>query len=843
MRTNPVQAAALEAIAAGLAPIPIVAGERKPLGEWRADQFRPMEAARVPVRFRNGCNIGIACGIGSGGLECIDFDKADLWQPFLDTLEGVNPDLRARLRVWQETPSGGYHLLYRVHGQVAGNQKLASSKPHRGADGILKQDTWIETRGAGGQFVIAPSRAKKGHGKDDGQLYPYRLHGDLASLPTITEVERSLLLGIARSFDEGGHRDGWDQPMRSQCQGAAGDRPGDRFNRETDWSSLLTSYGWKRLKITGDREHWQRPGKTGPDTSATLHQELGFWCFSSSTPLPTQKPLTPFAVFAYMEHNGDFGAAAKTLAARYCRTGPDRQRHDRSTTNEDCPAPTGHHGGPGWEEPVSLDQPTLPVFTCDDFPHPLWQMIEGIARATETPPELAGMSVLAVAATACQGRLLVELDPGYTEPLNLWSVTALPPGSRKSAVQKIAIRPLEVWEIERGQALEAEIRAAKVAREAGEMRLKELQKRYAKETNEAERATLQQEIETAEMTLVEIPRKPRVFAQDVTPEHLGTMLADNGERLSIFSSEGGIFDTMAGRYAAGIPNLDIFLQAHSGDPVRVDRGTRASVYMKEPALSMGLSVQPDVLQAMASKKGFRGRGLVGRFLYAMPTDLVGRRTLETIPIAPYVMTAYEQTISTLLDMVEVRNRQTGELLAIYLDDEAHASWKVFARWVEGEMAAGGSLEHMRDFAGKLPGTAGRIAGVFHCVEHADRLVQDALNTPDRYNLSGRTMEMALSLARKLAIHAIHVYGLMGEGDDVQAARHILAWIRRTGCGTFSARGCHRALRTRFPKRADLDPGLNILEEHGYIRRHQQPVDRVPGRPSLGFMVNPCVHAR
>jgi hypothetical protein len=150
---------------------------------------------------------------------------------------------------------------------------------------------------------------------------------------------------------------------------------------------------------------------------------------------------------------------------------------------------------------------------------------------------------------------------------------------------------------------------------------------------------------------------------------------------------------------------------------------------------------------------------------------------------------------------------------------------------------------MRDFAGKLPGTAGRIAGVFHCVEHADRLVQNALNTPDRYNLSGRTMEMALSLARKLAIHAIHVYGLMGEGDEVQAARHILAWIRRTGFCTFSARSCHRALRTRFPKRTDLDPGLNILEEHGYIRRHQQPVDRVPGRPSLGFMVNPCVQSR
>lgn len=47
---------------------------------------------------------------------------------------------------------------------------------------------------------------------------------------------------------------------------------------------------------------------------------------------------------------------------------------------------------------------------------------------------------------------------------------------------------------------------------------------------------------------IEVPVLPRLVADDVTPEAAASLLADHGGRLAIISAEGGIFDTMAGRY-------------------------------------------------------------------------------------------------------------------------------------------------------------------------------------------------------------------------------------------------------------------------------------------------------
>lgn len=844
------RATALAALAAGLSPIPIQPGGKVPACPWEQYQRHAMQPADVDRLFRNGCNIGVICGAVSGGLECLDVDAPDLLRPFLDTLEGVNPDLRHRLNVWQETCSGGYHLLYRVNGKVGGNQDLAKTAPYLDESGTKRQDVLFETRAEGGYFLLAPSRAVRGHGQDtDGLPYPYILHGDLDAIPTIAPEDRELLHGIARSFAEDGHQ---EQEQRHQggtrVSGTTeGDRPGDRFNRETDWRELLTGYGWRHLKAAGGREHWQRPGKNGHQASATLRFDIeaGFWAFTTSTPLPTEKPLTKFAVFTYYEHGGDFAAAARALAARYGMSGQDRQGHTGQATDQDHQAEAEPEE---WEPPVDLDKPDLPGFTASDFPATLWAMIEGIAKATETPLELPAMGVLAVAATACQRRLKIELDPGYTEPLNLWTLTALPPGSRKSAVQRLAIAPLQSWEIERGQAMAPEIRAARATRAAEEGRLKELQKKFGKEQDETKRSTLLEEITNAEAALPEVPRKPRVFAQDTTAEKAGALLADHGEKIGVFSCEGGLFDILAGRYSAGTPNMDVFLQAHAGDPVRVDRGSRPPVDLQEPALSMGLSIQPSVLNEMAGKAAFRGRGLIGRFLYAVPADIVGKRTLETVPVSPSVRAGYDQAIMALLDLPEQRNMLTGELFAIQLTEEAHADWKAFAREVETGMAEGGPLESLRDWAGKAAGAAGRIAGVFHCIEHAGRLLQADPEdlfppTPDRYPLTGATMRTALNLARKLLAHAVFVYRIMAEDEGIWAARRILRWIRSTGAEGFTVNECYRALRGSFPKRANLDPGLLTLMERNYIRRERPPADRKPGRPSERYTVNPATWTR
>jgi len=56
-----------------------------------------------------------------------------------------------------------------------------------------------------------------------------------------------------------------------------------------------------------------------------------------------------------------------------------------------------------------------------------------------------------------------------------------------------------------------------------------------------------------------------------TGRFLLTGLAAHGGHIAIMSPEGGVFDTFAGRYSSGVPNLDTLLKGWSAEPVRVDR--------------------------------------------------------------------------------------------------------------------------------------------------------------------------------------------------------------------------------------------------------------------------------
>ena len=94
-----------------------------------------------------------------------------------------------------------------------------------------------------------------------------------------------------------------------------------------------------------------------------------------------------------------------------------------------------------------------------------------------------------------------------------------------------------------------------------------------------------------------VPMIPRLLVEDITPEHVATIMSHNHERIGLISDAGGIFEIMAGRYSNGLPNLDIFLKSYSGAAVRVDRGSRPSILLDHPALSIGLSPQPDVYVA------------------------------------------------------------------------------------------------------------------------------------------------------------------------------------------------------------------------------------------------------
>jgi hypothetical protein len=476
-------------------------------------------------------------------------------------------------------------------------------------------------------------------------------------------------------------------------------------------------------------------------------------------------------------------------------------------------------------EPISLDALDVPEFPLDELPVPwLRDMIAAVSEATETPTELALLLGLAVVATTVQRRIVVEVETGYMEPVNLFAVAALDSGNRKTAVLKEMTGPLLTFERRQAADMASAIAAAEAARRLAEDRIRYLRQRAAR-ASRAELESLRQELFDEEAHLPEVPKALRLWAQDITPEKLGALMAEQNEAMAILSDEGGLFDILAGRYSQGVPNLDLLLQAHAGSPYRVDRGSRPSVFLESPALTLGLSPQPAVLQGLASQPGFRGRGLLARLLILLPPSRLGRRTLNSKPVPESIRAEYQRQIHALLTQPR---RVDGNPHRLTLSVDAHREWKAFQRHVEEELRGGGMLEHIRDWASKLPGALARIAGLLHCAVHAT-------DRPQAHPVELPTMEAALALGGILERHALAAFSLMAVDSSLDAAQKVWAWVLRRRQPTFSKRDCFQALKGSFPDIAGLTSPLSVLLERGYLFSVLAP-KRV-GRPSETYRVN------
>ena len=461
-----------------------------------------------------------------------------------------------------------------------------------------------------------------------------------------------------------------------------------------------------------------------------------------------------------------------------------------------------------WPTLIAFDDHALPALDPAALPSWLGDYVVALARATETPPELPIGMALAVAATCSARRLLIEGAPGYREPTNLWVVVALEPGNRKSAVESAAKAPLLGWEEMRAQALAPEIAEARSRRKTVEARVKSLRAATTKATTKpADASRFAEELAELERTVPEVPVSPRLWTADATPERLGTLLAEHDECMSLLSSEGGIFDVLAGRYSKGAPNLDLVLKAHAGDADLVDRLSRESVRLRFPRLSMGLSPQPDVLRSLADQPGFAGRGLLARILWLVPRSPLGHRTLDGPPVPAPVRDRYAAGIAAMLGWPEPAR---GECHVLHLDDDARAEWKAFGAEIEPRMRDGGTLEHYRGWAGKAPGAALRLAGVLHGVEHAH-------GEPWAHRVGGATMNAALALLATIMQHSTTVLAAMGEDVEQQRAQQVLDWLERQRRSACTVRDVHVAMKHRLTRVAQVRAALAVLEERGYVR--------------------------
>jgi hypothetical protein len=478
-----------------------------------------------------------------------------------------------------------------------------------------------------------------------------------------------------------------------------------------------------------------------------------------------------------------------------------------------------------WSAPIPLDDQPLPELPLGLFPEWFEFMIDSVALSTETPRELAAVLGLSALATSCQRTFEVELHEGYTEPTNLWINAAMESGNRKTAVLRPMVAPLIAYEREQAETEIPKKKKIESERKTQEGRIQYLRTQAAK-GNSVDSVNVIQEIADLEAKLPEVPSITQLWAQDVTPEKLGSLMSAQGGVMSLISDEGGLFETFAGRYNNGIPNLDLLLKSHASSAVRIHRASSDPIDLPRPVLTIGVSPQPEVLRGLAQKQGFRGRGLLARFLYCLPQSQLGSRSLEPHSISQEIRDEYSRALQSLLKM---EPPQDGPY-RLKCTEGAHKVWREFALAVEPEHLPGGRFEHMQDWAGKLPGAAARVAGLLHCGIHAH-------GHPWGERITTATMEKALDFMAVLSEHALRAFAVMAANPDLEKAKKILSWIQRKGQKTFTQRDCHRDLQGSYPRVDDLKSGLDVLVERSIIRRVNPPRGE-SGRPSMKYEVNP-----
>jgi putative DNA primase/helicase len=320
--------------AAGLSVIPICSdGSKAASVKWKPYQKEPPTDAELIWWFDSGRQ-GIATinGKVSGNAETVDFDAGALLEPWRELVEQQAPGLYDRLTICS-TPRrpNGYHVRYRCSGVIIpGNTDLAleqETDPDTGnllfdEKGRPKLKATIQTRGEGG-YSIAPGTP--GHCHPTGGTYKHISGPPLTELSDITPEEREILWTAARSFNRWVER---DEVKDGPRPGTPGDRlrPGDDFNRRgPDFLEIMRPHGWELARQQDGVRHLRRPGKDGPGSSATLDfckskDGLDLLAVFSSNAYPFEIPpgklcgcYSRFAVFAILNHGGDFAAAAREL--------------------------------------------------------------------------------------------------------------------------------------------------------------------------------------------------------------------------------------------------------------------------------------------------------------------------------------------------------------------------------------------------------------------------------------------------------------------------------------------------------------------------------------------------
>lgn len=457
-----------------------------------------------------------------------------------------------------------------------------------------------------------------------------------------------------------------------------------------------------------------------------------------------------------------------------------------------------------WDEIVTFDNEDVLPFPKDIFPDWLEDYIDQVAQSTQTPREMAAMGAFTALSIAMTGKFNVEVYDGWVEPLNTYLLTLMPPSSKKSQVFKAMMLPIQDFQKEKSEQMKVAVAQSKHDLDVKEKTINGLKTRISQPKKGDDIRELEQELADAieDFETTEQVHSPTYIADDTTPEMLTQLLQNNNERMGIVSAEGGIFSTIKGKYSE-VSNYDVYLSAYSGDMMSVHRLSREAVQLNEPLISIGVFAQPSVIQNLPRE--FFDRGLMARFLYSLPKDNRGERSIRPKRRDPVISDTYYNNMKTLLNInasgVTLSLTRNADNLLYLLQEE-----------IEHRQGDGKDLSENDDigaWSGKLIGQLMRLAGLLHMSKTMSYI---------SYEIEEDTMHIVEKLKDYFISHMKKAFNISSEDPFIKDSEYLLSKIlEMQEDNAVKQQSLWQKVKWKFKTAKDIEDPLKLLEDRGYIK--------------------------
>lgn len=463
-----------------------------------------------------------------------------------------------------------------------------------------------------------------------------------------------------------------------------------------------------------------------------------------------------------------------------------------------------------WEKIVSFDEYDLPKFDLNVFPDSLKRFIISVSDFTQTPDDLAAICLIGMLSVSLQNKFEVEPIKGWSESLNTYSTVLLGPSNRKSAVFNLFMTLVLSYQQELEVQYNKKMKENELQISILEKQIEKLKTDYVK-TKKVEFLDEMKELHDKKIELSSLAKNTFIL-DNVTEEKLVSTLFENEEKVGIFSSEGDLFERFKSSVRMDSHKTDVYLKAYSGDALRVDRISRSTEILYSPALTICISAQPTVIEDMPKK--IIDRGLIPRFLIAVPNDTLGQRDIFNAPnLDENLKSKYNDFIRKLLEF------ECSEPIILNLSDEAFQLLKQQEYEIE-QLFLKDQLYHkeLRGWGGKLLGNLLRLAGLIHVATHAQNST-DLNEIPTVIEKS--TLQNVFDLKEYFDMHIQKAFGIMRNTVTYEDARYLLDKILNYAeieiTFTIEKQKIWQNTKKKFLITAKLNEALSILEDRGYIQ--------------------------